>query len=61
MILLGVNFGKNIRVYNHVYLDIHPQSKVTIGDDFVMSSGDSFNPLCRNIKDVSWQKERIRR
>ena len=50
MILLGVTFGKNARVYNSVYLEIHPESKVTIGDDFVMSSGDNFNPLCRNIK-----------
>lgn len=50
MILLGVNLGKNAKVYNSAYFDIHPESKVTIGDDFVMSSGDSFNPLCRNIK-----------
>ena len=50
MILLGVNLGKNAKVYNSVYLEIHPESKVTVGDDFVMSSGDSFNPLCRNIK-----------
>lgn len=50
LILLGVHFGKNANIYNSVYLDIHSKSKVTIGDDFVMSSGDSFNPLCRNIK-----------
>ena len=50
MILLGVTFGKNTKVYNSVYLDIHPKSKVTIGDYFIMSSGDSINPLCRNLK-----------
>ena len=50
MILLGVTFGKNTKVYNSVYLDIHPKSQVTIGNDFEMSSGDSFNPLCRNLK-----------
>ena len=50
MILLGVTFGNNVKFYNSVYFDIHPDSTVTIGDDFVMSSGDSFNPLSRNIK-----------
>lgn len=50
MILLGVTFGKNTKVYNSVYFDIHPESKVIIGDNFVMSSSDNFNPLCRNIK-----------
>lgn len=50
MALLGVTFGNNSNIYNNVYLDIHSESKVTIGDNFVMSSGDSFNPLCRNVK-----------
>ena len=38
MLLLGITFGKNAKVYNSVYLDIHPESNVTIGDDFVMFS-----------------------
>lgn len=50
MSLLGVTYGKNVNVYNSFYLDIYSGSTVTIGDDFVMSSGNSFNPLCRNIK-----------
>lgn len=50
MILLGVTFGKNANVYNSIYLDIHPDSNVSVGDYFTISSGDNFNPLCRNIK-----------
>lgn len=48
--LLGITLGKNSKVYNSVYFDIHPKSKVTIGNNFVMSSGDCINPLCRNIQ-----------
>lgn len=35
-------------VYNHIYLDIHHGARVTIGDDFTFTSGESINPLCRN-------------
>lgn len=35
-------------VFNHIYLDIHPDSKVKIGDDFTFTSGECINPLCRN-------------
>ncbi len=42
------NLGKGARVFNHVYLDIHPQSKVTIGDDFILTSDENINPLCRH-------------
>lgn len=42
------NLGKRARVYHSVYLDIHPQSHVKIGDDFVFTSGECVNPLCRN-------------
>lgn len=42
------NLGKKIQLFNKLYLDIHPQAKVTIGDNFKLSSGDNFNPLCRN-------------
>ena len=50
MILQGVSIGKNAKVYNSVYLDIHPKSQVTIGHDFTITSGGNYNPLCRNIK-----------
>ena len=41
------NLGKRAKVYNRIYIDIHPESKVIIGDDFIFTSGESFNPLCR--------------
>jgi acetyltransferase-like isoleucine patch superfamily enzyme len=46
----GVRFGRNMRVHNRFYLTKHPQAQCVIGDDFVFTSGESFNPLCRNIR-----------
>ncbi len=34
-------------MFNRIYLDIHPQSQVRIGDYFTFTSGESINPLCR--------------
>ena len=48
--IYGIKLGKRACIYNHVYLHVHPKSNVTIGDSFTMTSGDNFNPLCRNIK-----------
>lgn len=48
--ILGVKLGKKSRIYNSVYIDVHPNSFVDIGDCFEMSSGDNYNPLSRNIK-----------
>jgi len=48
--LLGIKFGKRFKAYSKVYLNIHPQSSVLIGNDFTITSGDNYNPLCRNIK-----------
>lgn len=42
------NLGKKAEVHGHIYLDIHPESKVRIGDDFIFTSGECINPLCRN-------------
>lgn len=42
------NLGKRAMIFNHIYLDIHPDSKVKIGDDFKFTSGECINPLCRN-------------
>lgn len=46
--LHGVKFGKRMRAYNRIY--IIGDGKVTIGDDFLFTSGDSLNPICRNIR-----------
>lgn len=48
--LNGVSFGRNMQVYNKIYLNKARGSKITIGDNFIFSSGEAFNPLCRNIR-----------
>ena len=43
-----VQYGKNLKVYNQVY--VLGRGQVQIGDDFVLTSGDCWNPICRNIR-----------
>ena len=49
-LVLENKLGKNARVCNHVYLNMHKKSQVSIGDNFSFNSGSNINPLCRNIK-----------
>ena len=46
----GIEFGKNMLAYNKVYLTGYKQGRITIGDDFHLTSGDGINPICRNIR-----------
>ncbi|MCD7924722.1 MAG: acyltransferase [Bacteroides sp.] len=48
--LKNVSFGSNMQVYSKIYLNKARDSKITIGDNFVFTSGEAFNPLCRNIR-----------
>ena len=41
------NLGKRASIHNRIYLVIHPESHVHIGDDFTFTSGECINPLCR--------------
>ena len=45
----GIQFGKNMLVYNRVYVT-GQRGKIVIGDDFHFTSGDSINPICRNLR-----------
>lgn len=45
----GIRLGKNMRVFNKLYLMKHIDSECIIGDNFSFSSGDNFNPLSRNL------------
>lgn len=45
-----VIFGKNMQIYNKLYLIKFPTANITIGDNFLFTSGEAFNPLCRNIQ-----------
>ncbi|SEM55731.1 Hexapeptide repeat of succinyl-transferase [Prevotella sp. ne3005] len=46
--MIGIKYGKNLQVYNKVYVCGFGQVK--IGDDFKYFSDDSFNPIHRNIR-----------
>lgn len=48
--LNGVEMGRNMQVCNAIYLSMAPGSSIRIGDDFAFTSGEAFNPLCRNIR-----------
>lgn len=46
----GIEFGENLKVFNTIYIRKHKDSKIIVGDNFVFSSGNCYNPLCRNLK-----------
>lgn len=48
--LLGIRFGKNMRVFPKCYLGLGPRSRITIGDNFTFYSGDGWNHLARNLR-----------
>ena len=48
--LYNIEYGKFVHVYNKIYINIAPSAKVKIGNNFIFTSGDFFNPLCRNIR-----------
>lgn len=53
IIILKINqvqFGKNIRIYNRFYLEKNEKAFFSIGNNFKFTSGESFNPLSRNIR-----------
>lgn len=53
----GVKFGKSLKVFNRLYLLKHPDAIIAIGDNFLFTSGESFNPLCRNIRGTIYLPE----
>lgn len=46
----NIEFGKNIQITNHLYIEIHPSAHIKIGDNFTFTSGEALNPISRNIK-----------
>lgn len=45
-----ITFGKNMQVYNKFYIQKESSAQIRIGDNFTFTSGEAFNPLCRNIR-----------
>lgn len=48
MNLIGVRYGKNLKMYNKVY--VHGEGELIIGNDFLFISGNGINPIARNIE-----------
>lgn len=48
--ILGVKYGKRLRILNRVYLKISRGGVLSIGDNFVFTSDDAINPLSRNLR-----------
>ena len=46
----GCKIGDGSNIINSIYLFREPEASIEIGDNFTFTSGDGFNPLCRNIK-----------
>lgn len=46
----GISYGKNMRVCNHLYLNLKGNNNISIGNGFTFASGSGYNALSRNIK-----------
>ena len=46
----GAEIGSNFSAYNHIDLFVNQNAKLKIGNDFLFISGESYNPLSRNIR-----------
>ena len=46
----GVQYGKNMRVYNRLYLKKYSHSTFSVGDNLLICRGEGINPICKNIK-----------
>lgn len=49
-VICGAKVGRNFKVYNKFYLFVREKADLFIGDNFHFTSGESYNPLCRNIR-----------
>lgn len=46
--LIGIKYGKKMQVQDKVY--VKGYGKIDIGDNFVFTSDNAINPICRNIR-----------
>lgn len=49
-LLNNVHYGKNMKVFNRFYLLKDASASIIIGNNFIFTNGEAFNPLCRNIR-----------
>lgn len=55
---LHISYGKNLRVFNHLYIKKKLNCQLFIGDNFTFSSGGGYNSLARNIKGAIEMEEK---
>jgi len=48
--LNSISYGANLCIYNKFHLLKRAGAQIKIGDNFVFTSGDAYNPLARNIQ-----------
>lgn len=48
--LKGIKFGRDLRVYDRIYVKLKGNNTIKIGNNFAFSSGGNYNPLARNIR-----------
>ena len=46
----GITLGAHSNIINKMYLFKEPAAQIRIGDRFTLTSGEAFNPICRNLK-----------
>jgi len=46
----GIQLGKHSNIINQIYLFKEPEACISIGEWFTLTSGEAFNPICRNLK-----------
>lgn len=47
--LTGCTVGKHSNIINSIYLFREPNAQITLGDHVTITSGEGFNPICRNV------------
>lgn len=50
--LLGVSFGKDLRIYDRIYIKRSKRASLIIGDGLTYTSGSGLNPICSNNRGV---------
>ena len=46
----GIRLGDHSNIINKIFLFIEPEASISIGDSFTLTSGEAFNPICRNLR-----------
>lgn len=56
----GVKVGRNASIMGKVYLQLENGAEMTIGDCFILSSGNGINPISRNLRAAIYASEGAR-